>query len=150
MVVPFPDTKAKKRSGNAPIVSEDKQLGFVNYARDAVNQAGLLHKESAKGKPNYMAHLDDFVPLLERDEYKMMLEVKIFSVLGKESSEFKILIEDDDARAEKENEKNNNPKNIFNTPSSSRMKMELIRGREQPMEAKEALRKFTLFNCYHI
>jgi hypothetical protein len=77
LVVEYPETKTKKRSGGHNPVPENKRLEFLNSARDAVNQAGQLQKDGAKEKPNYMDHLEGFVPLLEREEYKQKLQVNI-------------------------------------------------------------------------
>jgi hypothetical protein len=50
------------------------------------------------------------------------------------------LIEEENARADKENAKNKR-NNFFSTPSSSRLKQNLPKLRHSPMDAKEALRK---------
>jgi hypothetical protein len=54
--------------------TNNNTLDFLNMCREGINAQGT----TTNGKPNYtnhMAHVDDFVPLLERQQYKLAFQV---------------------------------------------------------------------------
>jgi hypothetical protein len=76
LIAPYPVVDRKKFGVKA--ILDNKQLDFLNSARDAVNQQGQLQRAGAKPlKTNFLAHVDDFVPLLDRDNFSELLQVSI-------------------------------------------------------------------------
>jgi hypothetical protein len=63
------------KDGKKP--EESLRLQFVNIAREAVNQNGQTQRADPNNasKRDYFQHIDNFIPILEREDIKSSLEV---------------------------------------------------------------------------
>jgi hypothetical protein len=73
LIAEYPKLDQTKRGAQK---RTNKRMEFVNVARDAVNQNGKMQRLKKAGETrNYMEDIEDFVPLLERENFKNELEV---------------------------------------------------------------------------